>query len=180
MIQYSTLGKKQQKKRTSQVDVLLDPPAKGRRRFAPYERFAAGKTPRCGDFHRAGNEARTRFPASRKRPVAIFRNPAGTSNCTRLGRGWRQRVLLLRKKRKRTSKADVLSLWSGQRGSNSLPPPWQGGALPDELCPRDKEYSSKEICPCQGVASKFFSFVSAVSSAGVSRNSTSPTCWLEG
>ncbi len=26
--------------------------------------------------------------------------------------------------------------WSGQRGSNSLPPPWQGGALPDELCPR--------------------------------------------
>ena len=24
-------------------------------------------------------------------------------------------------------------LWSGQRGSNSLPPPWQGGALPDEL-----------------------------------------------
>ena len=27
-------------------------------------------------------------------------------------------------------------LWSGQRGSNSLPPPWQGGALPDELCPQ--------------------------------------------
>ena len=26
-------------------------------------------------------------------------------------------------------------MWSGQRGSNSLPPPWQGGALPDELCP---------------------------------------------
>ena len=26
-------------------------------------------------------------------------------------------------------------LWSGQRGSNSLPPPWQGGALPDELRP---------------------------------------------
>ena len=26
-------------------------------------------------------------------------------------------------------------VWSGQRGSNSLPPPWQGGALPDELCP---------------------------------------------
>ena len=27
-------------------------------------------------------------------------------------------------------------LWSGLRGSNSLPPPWQGGALPDELNPR--------------------------------------------
>ena len=26
--------------------------------------------------------------------------------------------------------------WSGLRGSNSLPPPWQGGALPDELCPQ--------------------------------------------
>ena len=26
-------------------------------------------------------------------------------------------------------------LWSGLRGSNSLPPPWQGGALPDELRP---------------------------------------------
>ena len=25
--------------------------------------------------------------------------------------------------------------WSGLRGSNSLPPPWQGGALPDELKP---------------------------------------------
>ena len=31
--------------------------------------------------------------------------------------------------------------WSGQRGSNSLPPPWQGGALPDELCPREQEVS---------------------------------------
>ena len=26
-------------------------------------------------------------------------------------------------------------IWSGWRGSNSLPPPWQGGALPDELHP---------------------------------------------
>ena len=25
---------------------------------------------------------------------------------------------------------------SGLRGSNSLPPPWQGGALPDELNPQ--------------------------------------------
>ena len=28
-------------------------------------------------------------------------------------------------------------LWSGLRGSNSLPPPWQGGALPDELKPQN-------------------------------------------
>ena len=26
--------------------------------------------------------------------------------------------------------------WSERRGSNSLPPPWQGGALPDELSPQ--------------------------------------------
>ena len=26
--------------------------------------------------------------------------------------------------------------WSGLRGSNPLPPPWQGGALPDELNPQ--------------------------------------------
>ena len=29
----------------------------------------------------------------------------------------------------------VADFWSGLRGSNSLPPPWQGGALPDELKP---------------------------------------------
>ena len=29
-------------------------------------------------------------------------------------------------------------LWSGLRGSNSLPPPWQGGALPDELKPHQQ------------------------------------------
>ena len=26
-----------------------------------------------------------------------------------------------------------VAIWSERRGSNSLPPPWQGGALPDEL-----------------------------------------------
>ncbi len=29
----------------------------------------------------------------------------------------------------------IAPCWSGLRGSNSLPPPWQGGALPDELNP---------------------------------------------
>ena len=27
--------------------------------------------------------------------------------------------------------------WSGLRGLNSLPPPWQGGALPNELNPQN-------------------------------------------
>ena len=33
------------------------------------------------------------------------------------------------------SASTMASCWSGRRGSNSLPPPWQGGALPDELRP---------------------------------------------
>ena len=33
-------------------------------------------------------------------------------------------------------------LWSGLRGSNSLPPPWQGGALPDELNPHILLYAA--------------------------------------
>ena len=33
------------------------------------------------------------------------------------------------------SASTMASYWSGRRGSNSLPPPWQGGALPDELRP---------------------------------------------
>ena len=37
--------------------------------------------------------------------------------------------------KKQTTHCVVCFLWSGRRGSNSLPPPWQGGALPDELRP---------------------------------------------
>ena len=33
--------------------------------------------------------------------------------------------------------AKAATQWSGLRGSNSLPPPWQGGALPDELNPQN-------------------------------------------
>ena len=78
--------------------------------------------------------------------------------------------------------------WSGQRGSNSLPPPWQGGALPDELCPRNKGYFSKGMSPCQVFVSTFSIFSSAgswLSTSGVSgwgstsapssTNSISPT-----
>ena len=33
------------------------------------------------------------------------------------------------------AKRTLLRRWSGRRDSNSLPPPWQGGALPNELRP---------------------------------------------
>ena len=69
------------------------------------------------------------------------------------------------------------SFWSGQRGSNSLPPPWQGGALPDELCPRNKGYFSKETPACQESSVRFSSFSPETGAACPSiTNSISPTC----
>ena len=44
----------------------------------------------------------------------------------------------LRGSPRRRSGKGVFRRWSGQRDSNSLPPPWQGGALPNELCPHGK------------------------------------------
>ena len=73
------------------------------------------------------------------------------------GARWRQRVRSSHK-RKRTSRLGCPFIWSGQRGSNSLPPPWQGGALPDELCPRNESYSSKNIPTCQGKIKSFLNF----------------------
>ena len=39
-------------------------------------------------------------------------------------------------KQKKQGKKPCFLCWSGLRDSNSLPPPWQGGALPDELNPQ--------------------------------------------
>ena len=39
-------------------------------------------------------------------------------------------------KKRRLWRKRLFYFWSGRRGSNSLPPPWQGGALPDELRPQ--------------------------------------------
>ena len=60
--------------------------------------------------------------------------------------------------------------WSGLRGSNSLPPPWQGGALPDELSPRNKKYYSKTSLFCQA----FFTFFSIVFSMSFKEPITAP------
>ena len=38
----------------------------------------------------------------------------------------------------------VLKIWSGKRGSNPRPPPWQGGALSTELFPQALFYDSKK------------------------------------
>ena len=42
----------------------------------------------------------------------------------------------------------ILCKWSGKRGSNPPPPPWQGGALPNELFPQScsiKEPQGAEV-----------------------------------
>ena len=39
--------------------------------------------------------------------------------------------------RYRAAEKSAYKKWSGLRGSNSLPPPWQGGALPNELNPHN-------------------------------------------
>ena len=51
-----------------------------------------------------------------------------------------QRFSVFMKKSKKPAETFVStgSVWSGRRGSTSLPPPWQGGALPDELRPHKK------------------------------------------
>ena len=58
------------------------------------------------------------------------------------------------------------TIWSGLRGSNSLPPPWQGGALPDELKPhfemaqlRSLVYYTKLKGVCQEKISLFSCFL---------------------
>ena len=45
------------------------------------------------------------------------------------------------------SASTMASYWSGRRGSNSLPPPWQGGALPDELRPHGGEFGFVALSP---------------------------------
>ena len=44
------------------------------------------------------------------------------------------------------SKIAPFIIWSGRRGSNPLPPPWQGGALPDELRPHNAQSVDHAWC----------------------------------
>ncbi len=44
--------------------------------------------------------------------------------------------------KKKTPPCRMVLFWSGRRGSNSLPRPWQGRALPDELRPQNNGYYS--------------------------------------
>ena len=118
----------------------------------------------------AGYEARTRFPASHELRSAIRRNPAPPLIKMRFAHGCRYRVLFANEKNQGIQIGCPDLLWSGLRGSNSLPPPWQGGALPDELSPRNKKYYSKAPSFCQA----FFTFFSIVFSMSFKEPITAP------
>ena len=118
----------------------------------------------------AGYEARTRFPTSRELRSAIRRNPASPLIKMHFAHGCRYRVLFVYKKNQGIQIGCPDLLWSGLRGSNSLPPPWQGGALPDELSPRNKKYYSKTSPFCQA----FFTFFSIVFSMSFKEPITAP------
>ena len=134
----------------------------------------------------AGNEARTRFPPSREWLLPFARTPGSPRIRSRLRRGGGGSEFggtHRHPKRKRTPSRMSFSFWSGQRGSNSLPPPWQGGALPDELCPRNKRYFNREIPACQASSSRFSAAsvseapdaAPSPSAEGAIRNSIRPT-----
>ena len=90
-----------------------------------------------GGVFGAGDEARTRFPASHEwlSPFAGAL-PHLRSNVLRTGRGSEFSGAAAHSKKNTPSCRMGYSFWSGRRGSNSLPRPWQGRALPDELRPQ--------------------------------------------
>ena len=55
----------------------------------------------------------------------------------------------------------LFHLWSGRRGSNSLPRPWQGRALPDELRPQTAPLLQRLWCLRPGSNRRHADFQSA-------------------
>ena len=95
------------------------------------------KTPRMGVFlFWSGRRGSTRYrhPTNGR---AIRRSPAGPLDLTRCAQvEAASSSLPAAFQKENTILTDGVSFWSGRRGSNSLPRPWQGRALPDELRPQ--------------------------------------------
>ncbi len=51
--------------------------------------------------------------------------------------------------RRNTFSSQVVNVWSGRRGSNPRPSPWQGDALPTEPLPQPNRNSTKLVLACQ-------------------------------
>ena len=84
-------------------------------------------------------------------PLAFNHPPAGDHFCV-------AKVLL---QKRNTILTDGVSFWSGRRGSNSLPRPWQGRALPDELRPQTAPLLQRLWCLRPGSNRRHADFQSA-------------------
>ena len=99
------------------------------------------KAPFCEENpHTTGGCIRLLSPESRKRGVQITSDASQTALTSMLETGkigvWKTPERLDAMRFSPHGISTCLITWSGRRGSNSLPPPWQGGALPDELRPQ--------------------------------------------
>ena len=93
-------------------------------RTTVYRVFFGGKR---GIRTLGGFQAHTRFPVVRLRPAQPSFHMEVLTRFELVNKGFADLRLTTWPQHRK---------WSGLRGSNSLPPPWQGGALPDELKPQ--------------------------------------------
>ena len=87
----------------------------------------------------SGRRGSNSLPGIPRMAMAIRGSPASPRMISRAARRSRQRVLGAVCKKKKAPSSQMVLFWSGRRGSNSLPRPWQGRALPDELRPQTQD-----------------------------------------
>ena len=93
---------------------------------------------------------------------AIRRSPAGPLDLTRFAQvEAASSSLPAAFQKENTILMDGVSFWSGRRGSNSLPRPWQGRALPDELRPQTAPLLQRLWCLRPGSNRRHADFQSA-------------------
>ena len=85
-------------------------------------------------------DARTRRarPDTKRRPGGRPSSPGGEARIRTGGQGFAGPCLTTwpLRRMKKAEQAGLELAWSGLRGSNPRPPPWQGGALPTALSPQ--------------------------------------------
>ena len=103
---------------------------------------SAKKTPPFGWCFGSGRRGSNSLPGIPRMAVAIRRSPASPLDLTCFAQVEAATSSLpavsFQKRKSHPDGWDFL-FWSGRRGSNSLPRPWQGRALPDELRPQTQD-----------------------------------------
>ena len=121
-----------------------------------------GQLPHVGVFlFWSGRRGSTRYrhPTNGR---AIRRSPAGPLDSTRFAPvEAASSSLPATFQKENTILTDGVSFWSGRRGSNSLPRPWQGRALPDELRPQTAPLLQRLWCLRPGSNRRHADFQSA-------------------